>query len=498
MSQGVIYFNRGNKCTIRMLISMYALRKHYKGNLCLIAMGEQPKGFIELVRQFNIEIKYIEEREIKTLAQKTSLYRHTPYDFTVFIDADMICLNPIDEVFDKIKEHTYVTYHFEDWITTGGSMSKRIKKMNAVCPEYVQPSLEYGQAVNTGLFGFTKDAPILKELESLAEKTWRAGVNNVINDEVCCQVLLHKYPHYLMDREWGVSGKFGQVSDNTIFVHFHGKKSYEQYPNCHLYKQTFWELHREKNWDYLLSNQGLRRENRYLKTIRDKDLTIVTAVDRKYLPKLHRNFQKWVKTNGIMEHRLICFYDGDTLAEWELAFLGKSTKLVKWSMPTAESQREKMLSAFVFGAAEHVKTGFWIKLDADSVPVNEIEHGYKFELPVCYKNYFAVGHKCGYVKGKGFIKKLEEWGDTAMPKNERIYEHLTEEQKTEWLRCPSGRRFASYCCMYKTSFTKWLAGVCVNGRLPIPSEDSTTSYCLNRVKKPYIKMNMKQYFSPRG
>ena len=34
----------------------------------------------------------------------------------------------------------------------------------------------------------------------------------------------------------------------------------------------------------------------------------------------------------------------------------KNVQLIPWDMLNAESQREKMLHAFVVGAAEHVKT----------------------------------------------------------------------------------------------------------------------------------------------
>lgn len=500
MTKGVIFFNRGTKCMTRMILAVYTLRKYYKGSITVLTMGEQDPEFIRIMYEMDCKTLAMPNLELKTLAVKTTLYHFTPYDLTLFVDADFIFVKGIDDVWDQIKENTYVVNWFERWITTGGQSSKRIKRMSAVCPEYVEPTLHYGKSVNTGIFGFTKDAPILKELEELAEKTWKAGVNSVITDEIAAQMLLHKYPHALLDREWGVSGKFGKVIDGeTVACHYHGKKSYEEYLNCHLYKQLFWECYRKTGWDFILQNHGLRRENRYLKKTTYKSLSIVTAVDRKYLPKFKVNFEKWIKTAGIMEYPIIVFYDKKTLNGCEVGLItGKGVKLVAWDFE-AETQRERMLSAFVFGAAEHVKTKYWLKLDCDSYPNDNIkvEHGWQFDIPDDWSSYMAVGNRCGYIKGIGFIPKLEEWGDKIAPETKRLYDDMTEEQKTKWLRVPCKKRFASYFCLYKTSFTRWLSEHCINKRLPIPSEDSTTSYILLRLNKPFKREKMKKYFSPR-
>lgn len=107
------------------------------------------------------------------------------------------------------------------------------------------------------------------------------------------------------------------------------------------------------------------------------DFTTVVAVDDGHLRQLKLVWPTWRKHRPqIMEHPLLLICDAAVARRiWRdrLAFLDHpDLQIETCDMPDAErnddvTQREKMLSGLVFGAAQHVKTPWYLKLDTDTV-----------------------------------------------------------------------------------------------------------------------------------
>ena len=498
-SKGVIYLNQGIKCIQRLLISVYSLRKHYDGNITVFTIMEQPDWLLKMLKELKCDTVELEHKGIKSLVRKAQLWEDTPYDTTLFLDADTVVVDNIDEYFDKIKEYKFCTGEFAEWKTTGGTMRKRIKSFAPIVPDYVEPSIQYGKATNTGIFGFTKDAPILKEWKWIAEEGQKV---NRIPDEVGCQMLLHKYKHWLAPVKWGVSVKMAQKhhTDNMKIIHYHGRKHVADWELCAVWKQTYWELLSEfpEYRKVLMSNMKDRRLNRYLKAVK-KNVTIVTAVNPKYLNKLKSNYPHWLKTEGIMEYPMILFVNGIAPDDPYLSFLRKSTQIIPWDMEGADSMRELMLTAFVLGTAEHVKTDWWIKLDADTTPKYKENYrfGYKLEFSdKSWKNDAFSGHRCGYTKPGEFLVRLEDWAD-KLPEFKDHPRIFPDSERPAMLaqKRYGHRRVASYICLQSTKFTKLCAKLAGN-KLPIPSHDSYMWYVAKRLGYPVIRHNFKRNFQP--
>ena len=66
-------------------------------------------------------------------------------------------------------------------------------------------ALDYGRAVNTGVFGFSKTSamPFLQEWEKTTQAGFKHKCTRRMVDELACQVLLHRFPHTLVGPEWG-------------------------------------------------------------------------------------------------------------------------------------------------------------------------------------------------------------------------------------------------------------------------------------------------------
>jgi len=497
--RGVIYLNQGEKCMVRLLVSMHSLRKHYTGPLALIAVGRQEPWFLECVRKLGADIISVKEDGIPPLVRKARLHEHTPYDTTMFIDADTLITNKIDDYFAKIEEHTFCTGEFAGWQTSGRTIGKRIKSFAPVCPTYVDAALAYGKATNTGIFGFTRDAAILPEWKTLTERAWRNSCSR-IPDEVACQLLLPRYRHWLAPVCWGVSVKFGTPEAEMRIVHYHGRKHCHPFPLCNLWKQAYWEFYYTLDADtrrHFGQSWGDRKLKRYLRGL-DMNRTIVTAVDPGYLGKLKAHLPQWLRTEGIYEHPILCYVNGIDIKSPELAWLRARADLIQWDMPEAANQRERMLTAFVLGAARDVRTKWWIKIDADTKlkPDGYADFSYRLEIPGKAWATSICGHKWGYTKSKGsygskhFLNILDEWWQARTGEKPLFPADipLTDRYGHD--------RIASFVCLHRSDFVRKCADMCKGGRLPVPSHDTFLWYCAERLKAGITRYNFKARFEP--
>lgn len=500
-SRGVVYLNQGEKCMIRLLVSAHSLRRHYSGPILMVAVGRQQQWFLDAVKRLGVDVLALPEDGIPPLVRKARLHEVSPFDLTMFLDADTLVRRPIDEYFDKIAEFGFCTGEFAGWKTTGGTISRRIKGFGKVVPDYVPAALDYGKATNTGIFGFTKDAPILPEWKDLTEKGWRAECSR-IPDEVACQMLLPRYRHWLAPVEWGTSVKYGELGDEIRIVHYHGRKHVHPFPLCNLWKQEYWAVLYslpEPLREQFRQPWHDRRLKRYLKRDVRHDLTVVTAVDRKYLDRLREHLPLWMRTEGIMEHPMVCFVNGIYLDSPDLDFLRARARLVPWDLPCAANQRELMLSAFVLGSAGEISTDYWLKVDADVRPRAEAYADFQYRLEMPKKAWQAsiCGHRWRYTKSKGrwkpghFLNILDDW-----------WQGITGEPPLFPPGIPEGsrhghKRLASFICLHKSEFVRKCAALCRDGRLPVPSHDTFLWFCAERMKdESWVTANFKDGFSP--
>lgn len=186
------------------------------------------------------------------------------------------------------------------------------------------------------------------------------------------------------------------------------------------------------------------------------DFTIVTAVTPEYRNHLLWAMSSWVYKPQLRNRPLIVYQNG--MKARDLRFITKmykNSEIIKWEMDGVESKSELMFSAFVFGAAKHVKTPYYMKLDADAfcINANDIWEDSDF-------NFDIIGHKWNYTKPGWYIDALENYysgTNNELDKSERRRVH---------------RRFESYCCLHRTEWVRGVVGK-LNGRLPVPSHDTT-------------------------
>lgn len=237
-------------------------------------------------------------------------------------------------------------------------------------------------------------------------------------------------------------------------------------------------------------------------------MTIVTACDRKYIHKLLVTLPTWRIVKG-WTGPITIFVNG-----WTRRSLAKSPqfdlfrklncRLIKWEWPNAETQREKMLSAFIFGVAQYIETPFHCKLDSETVGY---QPGPWYEES-WFDNYDLIASPWGYTKPGVFVERIDYWMNglyraglipqpTHIQKPEKYYEVWKGPKKPDgtqdrqirwyverqyrytgnpdnWRRQKHGSaRICSWIKIMRTSVVRDIANALPLGRLSAASEDTT-------------------------
>jgi hypothetical protein len=234
---------------------------------------------------------------------------------------------------------------------------------------------------------------------------------------------------------------------------------------------------------------------------------IVLGVDDKHLPHLRRVWPNWQQHKpSLFDQQIIIFYDAASVSENHLrVIVGSDAKLVAWG-PTChyesdgtrwtEPQRQRMLAGFVFVAAAHVKTKYWLKLDLDVVASGNddwIDEGWFDDSPA------IVAHPWGYTKPAYQMLDLDNWLKSS---RELLYpEFLRAAHPLELTPSPhtsalSHKRIISWCGFFNKSFTDLCAMAALtslgNGHLPVPSQDGFMWWMAAATDQPIHRVNMKR------
>lgn len=227
MTNGVIYYNTGLKCLPRLLVSLYTLRKHYSGSVTILSQGEEshPKCH-EIAKSVDgdnhvKEVNYgVPNGNNKTFLEACLSHLTTPYITSMWLDADTIICGDIIDIINTAEEHEFAVCQFANW-TSKSRVASRIKAWEKLYPDMMEKALNFGPAINCGVFAFRRDAKVMQDWYNLA----LPGRENFLADETCLQVILHKYPHKILPAKYNCSCKYGKVDDPDVrIIHFHGKK----------------------------------------------------------------------------------------------------------------------------------------------------------------------------------------------------------------------------------------------------------------------------------
>jgi predicted O-methyltransferase YrrM len=224
-------------------------------------------------------------------------------------------------------------------------------------------------------------------------------------------------------------------------------------------------------------------------------LTVVTACDDNHLPMLKCSLPTWVKIKGLT-CPIIIFLNGVDLKDPKLDELKAydNVRIVPWDLKTVETQRERMLAAFIIGAAKEIETEFWLKLDSDTAAVDP-----KPWFKDVYYDYDMIGHRWGYTKPGTMVPKVDYWMDglsqigaikgfKGIMKKYKIEGSLDEAKSCKHM----AKRVMSCVRIMKTQVTRDIAAHVHADRLVIPSEDTLVWRWCERLGLNWGRHNFKK------
>lgn len=226
--KSILFFNFGNSCGLRLLITMYTLRKYYQGHAILLQQKneENTDRLVSMAKRVGIEIELMDLQRICKRNFKSTfgpkVLKISPYETSVEIDSDTSFRANPQQILDWCHEYGILVSHFNNWISCSKIISGRIKDFaDVLSPEDFRQSLNRRPAVNTGVVGYRHGLgdDFQKEWDDLTNKT--AG--RFISEEIACQCVFWKYPHYVAPPPWNSSVVWGNLEEAKI-IHYHGSK----------------------------------------------------------------------------------------------------------------------------------------------------------------------------------------------------------------------------------------------------------------------------------
>lgn len=225
--------------------------------------------------------------------------------------------------------------------------------------------------------------------------------------------------------------------------------------------------------------------------------TNIIGVDAKHIAELAVSLPTWRRFypeifEGRRRTLLLVHAEAARDAEWAVAACGGAERCVVLPvMPqNGWTHRELMLTALVF-APLHVRTEYFLKIDTDAIAVSR-EEGWACECWFARKPVY-VAPPWGYTKPGTFLEVLDRWSDEqpdlfGLPKPAR--------QSGE--RVASHRRCISWLYFGRTDWHAALAArfcrpLAADDRLPVPSQDTITSYMANLMGEHVAYRQMKHW-----
>lgn len=164
-------------------------------------------------------------------------------------------------------------------------------------------------------------------------------------------------------------------------------------------------------------------------------------------------------------------------------------KIVFWPGLPDRPQRERMLTALTLLPGHYVETPWYVKIDTDTVAVDDGPWLPKHPDAVFYASPW------GYTKPGQFILDLEAWGNSHpfLGKLPELGIRVAHPQK----RCRH-RRVISYVMLVDTGWSREAAGL-AGDSLPVPSQDTFLWYVAQRTGKSWVRWQFKDMgFRHRG
>ena len=241
---GVLYLISGTKHLAVLVVSIFSLRKSGYDGPIHIAVGDDAAEEVVTLIAKDSYLQRLKGDERSTFSwnltwgrwqpptgQRGDGYRQkcfmdslSPFEKTVFLDADTIVRGSLDPLFTPEPYGVTLT-QFSDWKSNGRKIPGRIKSWTDVAPGDVAEMLAKSYpAINTGILSWRKSPEADAFFQEWRELSAKKPV--FIVDELAAQLIFWRHAVRVLGSRWNCSPihDHSDSRGNAIIFHFHGKK----------------------------------------------------------------------------------------------------------------------------------------------------------------------------------------------------------------------------------------------------------------------------------
>jgi len=261
MDRGILFFNSGSKHCIHCIVAVTALRRHYSGPIAIVTEangpGRETAEWIATDEYLAPAVTVLPTPGMEAGGHgisyycKTKLPRLTPFDQTIFMDADTLVVGKFDELWPDPATGEVVLTQFADWVSTGGKMRQRILGWLDVAKREVDRMLEKPwPALNTGVMAWSRQSEPFSDAWThiTAKRIESEGdVSKFMADEIAAQLIYPDFPYRIMNDKFNASVVFppaGQTVEQRHGVriwHGHGFKFWKRGSGQHVWMKHYIE-----------------------------------------------------------------------------------------------------------------------------------------------------------------------------------------------------------------------------------------------------------------
>lgn len=200
--------------------------------ICLAYYGQVPESIKKLFTDIiPIPVEYITKNgKITPFRAKTLLHKITPYDKTLYLDADVILFNsPISNVIDEFKHTDFTATNWGEYTFGEGKQFHIWGNQNEIAKAYDIKGKKY-VPLHSELMWFTKEAAPIFELANQIFDIPKVKVDTFAGDvpdefafNIACTIL-GKYPHQMPYRKlwWANHLEDRKIKPELIYKTFAG------------------------------------------------------------------------------------------------------------------------------------------------------------------------------------------------------------------------------------------------------------------------------------
>ncbi|MCA9265809.1 MAG: hypothetical protein KDA60_18230 [Planctomycetales bacterium] len=252
MTRGVVYLLTSNQLAARLVVSVYSLRRWYSGPICLFSTRPESHELGEICAhdpRLAVEHRTIPERpgrgHTSAYLTKTATMLKSPYDQSLFLDADTLVAGDIRPLFDSLEEGEVTATAFCEGLTTDAHFQEQLEKWRTLGdPAHLAfrvPSLIWGvshfsyPAINVGVFAVRRDAAILPHWDALT----LAAHNMPLPEEIALQLLLPEFDHSILAMKYNCHPMAYRGGDDVRIWHFAGATHLDHDPSRALWLPAY-------------------------------------------------------------------------------------------------------------------------------------------------------------------------------------------------------------------------------------------------------------------